>query len=98
MKIRLMAKGQEYVVDQVGVFSPKPTPSTSSASGEVGFIFAGIKTVTDAQIGDTITEAARPTTEPFPGFKEIKPMVFAGLYPVEGSEYPSSATRSRSCG
>src|ERR687887_389568 len=88
MKIRLMAKGQEYVVDQVGVFSPKPTPVDSLGVGEAGFIFAGIKTVTDAQIGDTITDANNPTSEPFPGFKESKPMVFAGLYPVEGSEYP----------
>ncbi|HET9264877.1 MAG TPA: translation elongation factor 4 [Vicinamibacterales bacterium] len=88
MKIRLMAKGQEYEVDQVGVFSPKPVAATELGVGEVGFVFAGIKTVSDAQIGDTITEAARPTAEPFPGFKESKPMVFAGLYPVEGSEYP----------
>ena len=87
MKIRLMAKGQEYEVEQVGVFSPKPTAAESLGVGEVGFIFAAIKTVTDAQIGDTITEAARPTAAPFPGFKESKPMVFAGLYPVEGSEY-----------
>src|SRR6188508_849920 len=88
MKIRLMAKGQEYEVDQVVVFSPKSVAVESLGVGEVGFIFAGIKTVSDAQIGDTITEAARPTTEPFPGFKVSKPMVFAGLYPVEGSEYP----------
>jgi GTP-binding protein LepA len=88
MKIRLMAKGQEYEVDQVGVFSPKPVPVDELGVGEVGFVFAGIKTVTDAQIGDTITEAARQTLEPFPGFKVSKPMVFAGLYPVEGSEYP----------
>jgi GTP-binding protein LepA len=88
MKIRLMARGQEYEVEQVGTFSPKPTVADELGVGEVGFIFAGIKTVTDAQIGDTITEAARPTSEPFPGFKESKPMVFAGLYPVEGSEYP----------
>jgi GTP-binding protein LepA len=87
MKIRLMAKGQEYEVEQVGTFSPKPTVATELGVGEVGFVFAAIKTVTDAQIGDTITEAARPTAEPFPGFKESKPMVFAGLYPVEGSEY-----------
>src|SRR6478735_6073024 len=88
MKIRLMARGQEYDVDQVGVFSPKPTVATELGVGEVGFIFAGIKTVSDAQIGDTITEASRRTAEPFPGFKVSKPMVFAGLYPVEGSEYP----------
>jgi len=87
MKIRLMAKGQEYDVEQVGTFSPKPTVATELGVGEVGFVFAAIKTVTDAQIGDTITEAARPTAEPFPGFKVSKPMVFAGLYPVEGSEY-----------
>jgi GTP-binding protein LepA len=88
MKIRLMAKGQEYEVEQVGVFSPKPTTANELGVGEVGFMFAAIKTVSDAQIGDTITEAARPAAEPFPGFKESKPMVFAGLYPVEGSEYP----------
>jgi GTP-binding protein LepA len=87
MKVRLMAKGQEYEVEQVGTFSPKPTVAEELGVGEVGFVFAAIKTVTDAQIGDTITEAARPTSEPFPGFKESKPMVFAGLYPVEGSEY-----------
>src|SRR5262245_5510860 len=63
MKVRLMARGQEYIVDQVGVFSPKPTPVESLGVGEAGFIFAGIKTVTDAQIGDTITDAARPTSE-----------------------------------
>ena len=87
MKIRLMVKGQDYEVEQVGTFSPKPTVATELGVGEVGFVFAAIKTVTDAQIGDTITEVARPTAEPFPGFKESKPMVFAGLYPVEGSEY-----------
>ena len=88
MKIRFMAKGQEYQVEQVGTFSPKPMPVAELGVGEVGFIFAGIKTVTDAQIGDTITDASNPAVEAFPGFKELKPMVFAGLYPVEGSEYP----------
>src|SRR3954462_1614320 len=87
MKIKFMAKGQEYQVEQVGTFSPKPMPVDELGVGEVGFVFAGIKTVSDAQIGDTITDAARPTSEAFPGFKEMKPMVFAGLYPVEGSEY-----------
>jgi GTP-binding protein LepA len=87
MKVRLMVKGQDYEVEQVGTFSPKPTVAAELGVGEVGFVFAAIKTVTDAQIGDTITEVARPTAEPFPGFKESKPMVFAGLYPVEGSEY-----------
>ncbi|HEX6465379.1 MAG TPA: translation elongation factor 4 [Vicinamibacterales bacterium] len=87
-KIRFMAKGQEYEVEQVGVFSPKPQVVDELGAGEVGFLFAAIKTVSDAQIGDTITDAANPTAEAFPGFKEMKSMVFAGLYPVEGSEYP----------
>ncbi|HVC18856.1 MAG TPA: translation elongation factor 4 [Vicinamibacterales bacterium] len=88
MKIRLMASGQDYEVEQIGVFSPKPLPVAELGVGEVGFVAAGIRNVADARIGDTITEAARPTQEPFPGFKELKPMVFAGLYPVEGHQYP----------
>jgi GTP-binding protein LepA len=88
MKVLLMAEGQQYEVEQVGVFSPKPTLVDELGAGEVGFLTAGIKRVADAKIGDTITEAARPTPTPFPGFTELKPMVFAGLYPVEGHEYP----------
>ncbi len=87
MKVRLMITGQEFLVEQVGVFSPRPEPVAELGVGEVGFLIAGIKTVTDAQIGDTVTESARPTTEPFPGFREMKPMVFAGLYPVESHAY-----------
>ncbi len=86
-KIRLMMTGQEFQVEQLGVFSPKPLPVTELGVGEAGFMVANIKNVADAKIGDTITEAARPTEAPFPGFKELKPMVFAGLYPVEGSKY-----------
>jgi GTP-binding protein LepA len=88
MKVRLMATAQDYEVDNLGVFSPKATPVDQLGVGEVGFVVANIKRVADAKIGDTITEVARPTTEPFPGFKELKPMVFAGLYPVEGHQYP----------
>ncbi len=88
MKVRFMITGQDYDVEQVGVFSPKPLVVDELGVGEVGFLIAGIKRVADAKIGDTVTEAHRPTTEPFPGFKEMKPMVFAGLYPVEGHEYP----------
>ena len=88
MNVLLMAEGQEYEVEQVGVFAPKPTLVDELGAGEVGFLTAGIKRVADAKIGDTITEAARPAAEPFPGFRELKPMVFAGLYPVEGHEYP----------
>jgi GTP-binding protein LepA len=87
MKVRLMMTGQDYLVEQVGVFSPKPLEMAELGVGEVGFLIAGIKTVTDAQIGDTVTEAGRPTQEPFPGFREMKPMVFAGLYPVESHAY-----------
>jgi GTP-binding protein LepA len=87
MKIRLMAMKQDYEVDALGVFSPKATPVDELGVGEVGFVVANIKVVADAKIGDTITETARPTTEPFPGFKELKPMVFAGLYPVESHQY-----------
>jgi GTP-binding protein LepA len=88
MKVRLMAARQDYEIEQVGVFSPKPVMVEELGVGEVGFIVANIKTVGDAKIGDTITETSRPTPEPFPGFKEMKPMVFAGLYPVEGHQYP----------
>jgi GTP-binding protein LepA len=86
-KIRLMMLGQDYEIDQIGVFSPKPVPIDDLGPGEVGFIVANIKTVSDAKIGDTITETNRPAAEPFPGFKELKPMVFAGLYPVESHQY-----------
>ena len=86
-KIRLMITGQEFQVEQLGVFSPKPVPVTELGVGEAGFMVANIKNVADAKIGDTITEVGRPTDAPFPGFKELKPMVFAGLYPVEGSKY-----------
>jgi GTP-binding protein LepA len=88
MKIRLMAEGQDYDAEQVGAFSPKPVVMPELGVGEVGFLVANIKKVSDAKIGDTITEAARPTAEAFPGFKELKPMVFAGMYPVEGHQYP----------
>ena len=87
MKIRLMAAKQDYEIDALGVFSPKATPVNELGAGEVGFVVANIKVVADAKIGDTLTEIARPTTEPFPGFKELKPMVFAGLYPVESHQY-----------
>jgi GTP-binding protein LepA len=87
-KIRLMAQGQDYEALQLGVFSPKAAEVEELGVGEVGFLVANIKNIGDAKIGDTITESARPTVEPFPGFKELKPMVFAGLYPVEGHQYP----------
>jgi len=88
MKIRLMAQGQDYETLNLGIFTPKSVEVEELGAGEVGFLVANIKNVGDAKIGDTITEASRPTPEPFPGFKELKPMVFAGLYPVEGHKYP----------
>jgi GTP-binding protein LepA len=87
MKIRLMARGRDYEVEDLGVMTPKPRPIDKLGVGEVGFIVANIKTVSDVSIGDTVTEAARRTPEPFPGFQEIKPMVFAGLYPIETNQY-----------
>jgi len=86
-KLRFMATKMDYPIESLGTFAPKPTPATELGPGEVGFITANIKNVRDAQIGDTVTETARPADEPWPGFKELKPMVFAGLYPVEGHEY-----------
>jgi GTP-binding protein LepA len=88
VRIRLMAQGQDYDVEQVGIFTPKAAVVDDLGVGEVGFLVANIKKISDAKIGDTVTEAARPAAEPFPGFKELKPMVFAGLYPVEGHKYP----------
>ena len=87
MKIRFFNTGRDYLVEAIGVNRPRPTPIGELGVGEVGFLTASIKTVADVQIGDTITEAARPTTVPFPGFQEIKPMVFAGLYPIESNQY-----------
>ena len=87
MKVRLMASGGSYLVENVGVFTPKPMPVEQLAAGEVGFVVAGIKTVSDVAIGDTLTDDRRPAAEALPGFKEIKPMVFAGLYPVDADQY-----------
>ena len=87
MKIRFFNTGRDYQVETLGTNRPRPTPIDRLGVGEVGFLTASIKEVADVQIGDTITEAARPTKEPFPGFQEIKPMVFAGLYPVDTNQY-----------
>jgi GTP-binding protein LepA len=87
MKIRFFNTGRDYQVETIGVNRPRPTPIGSLGAGEVGFLTASIKQVADVQIGDTITETARPTPEPFPGFQEIKPMVFAGLYPIDTAQY-----------
>jgi GTP-binding protein LepA len=86
-KIRLWSNQQAYEVEAVGYQSPKATPCDELSAGEVGFLSANIKTVSDAKIGDTILDDEFPADEPLPGFEEIKPMVFAGLYPVESHEH-----------
>ncbi|MBU6486928.1 MAG: translation elongation factor 4 [Burkholderiales bacterium] len=86
-KIKLMATGAQYPVEHIGVFTPKSKDLEQLAAGQVGFIIAGIKELTAAKVGDTVTLAARPAQEPLPGFKEVKPQVFAGLYPVEANQY-----------
>jgi GTP-binding protein LepA len=86
-RIRLWSNGKTYEVDGVGYQSPKPVPCEELSAGEVGFLFANIKNVSDARIGDTITDHANPAAEPLPGFEPLKPMVFAGLYPVESHEH-----------
>lgn len=86
-KIKFFNTGREYLVETLGVNRPRPTPINELSVGEVGFLTASIKTVADVQIGDTITEAAKPTDKPFPGFQEVKPMVFAGLYPTDSAQY-----------
>jgi len=86
-RILLMSAGAAYLCEQVGVFTPKSQPREALAAGEVGFVVAGIKELRAAKVGDTVTLADRPATEPLPGFREIKPQVFAGLYPVEANQY-----------
>jgi GTP-binding protein LepA len=87
MKVRLMASGGVHEVEALGVFTPKPVPKNSLSAGEVGFVIAGIKKISDVAIGDTLTDERRAAPEPLPGFKEVKPMVFAGLYPVDADQY-----------
>jgi GTP-binding protein LepA len=86
-RILLMSNGRAYDVQQVGVFAPDMRPVDELSAGQVGYITASIKRVADAKVGETITEALRPTATPFPGYRDAKPMVFAGLYPIEDSDY-----------
>jgi GTP-binding protein LepA len=87
MKVRLMGTDKTGEVMRLGHFTPHERPADTLGPGEVGFIVANIKTVADMRVGDTITDAEHPATEPLPGFKELKPMVFAGLYPTEANQY-----------
>jgi GTP-binding protein LepA len=86
-RIKFMSTGTTYLCEQVGVFTPKSRAKDTLSAGEVGFVISGIKELKAAQVGDTLTRADDPATEALPGFKEIQPQVFAGLYPVDSSEY-----------
>ncbi|MFO7189621.1 MAG: translation elongation factor 4, partial [Pseudomonadota bacterium] len=86
-KMLLMSTGATHMCEQVGVFTPKSQAKPQLSAGEVGFVISGIKELEAARVGDTITLADRPAAAPLPGFKEIKPQVFAGLYPVEANQY-----------
>ena len=87
--IRMMSSGKTYEVTELGVFLPQMAPVDRLGPGEVGCVLAGIKNVGDTRIGDTITHAARPAAEPLPGYRPIKPLVFCGLYPVDGEDFPA---------
>ena len=87
LKIGLMATGQTYEIDQIGLLTPKLAPVESLSVGEVGLVIANIKNAAEVKIGDTITDARHPSTQAFPGFKEMKPMVFAGLFPTGETTY-----------
>jgi GTP-binding protein LepA len=86
-KLLFMATGRSHLCEQVGVFSPRSTQRESLSAGQVGFVIAGIKELDSAKVGDTITLAQKPADAALPGFKEVKPQVFAGLYPVEANQY-----------
>ena len=86
-KLLLMATGAAYTCEQVGVFTPRSAARDSLTAGDVGFVVAGIKELKAAKVGDTVTSSTRPAAMPLPGFKEVKPQVFAGLYPVEANQY-----------
>jgi len=83
MKVRMMGSGNVFEIQEVGIFTPKRVKAERLATGEVGYVVAGIKRLGDTRIGDTITDASRPTAKPYPGYKEAKPMVFCGLYPTD---------------
>jgi len=86
-EITMMATGNKFVVEELGIFNPKQEPKTTLQAGEVGYLIAGIKQLDQTKVGDTITHAKSPAKKPLPGYKEVKPMVFSGLYPISGDDY-----------
>ena len=88
-KVKMMATGKEFDVVEVGVFGPgRFIPAEELSAGMVGYFTASIKTVSDTRVGDTVTEAANPTAEALPGYKKVNPMVYCGIFPVDGAKYP----------
>ena len=87
MRIRSMATGREFDVTEVGVFTPALKPTDSLGAGEVGYVAASIKSVAETKVGDTITDASNPAKEALPGYKQVQPMVFCGIYPADGADY-----------
>ena len=87
MRIRSMATGREFDVTEVGVFTPALRPTDSLGAGEVGYVAASIKSVAETKVGDTITDASNPAKEALPGYKQVQPMVFCGIYPADGADY-----------
>ena len=85
-KIRIMSTGRDVLVDRVGIFTPKRTDTAQLSAGEVGYVISGIKDVDGAPVGDTITESATPAARPLPGFRQVKPNVFAGLFPIDSND------------
>ena len=89
MRMRLMSSGSEFDVVEVGTFTPGYQPCSSLQAGDVGYVAASIKDVRDTRVGDTITDASRPASEPLPGYREVTPMVYCGIYPADGADYPA---------
>ena len=89
MRMKMMATGGEYDVVEVGIFSPDYTPCAELRAGDVGYVSASIKDVSETRVGDTITDATRPANQPLPGYRHVTPMVYCGIYPADGADYPA---------
>ncbi len=89
MRMKMMATGGEYDVVEVGIFSPDYTPCAELRAGDVGYVSASIKDVSETRVGDTITDATRPASQPLPGYRHVTPMVYCGIYPADGADYPA---------
>ena len=89
MRMKMMATGGEYDVVEVGIFSPDYTPCAELRAGDVGYVSASIKDVSETRVGDTITDAMRPASQPLPGYRHVTPMVYCGIYPADGADYPA---------